>query len=182
MTQPILPPPIHNYPPKGESKSTRRINRFIALALIIVAVALGVMFYWAAQTEKPITLNQDPFPTRTIRDYPTAGGVVYLTADYCKHTSAVGQLRMSFVSKTRETFLPVTQEGSSLGCHKSELVVLIPEDIEPDTYRIKFSLTYDINPLKQDVQQEFYSEPVTIEASTSTNQLPEGVELEPRNF
>jgi len=182
MTEPILPPPIHNYAPKGESKSTKRINRFVVLALMIIAIGLGIMFYWATRSEQPITLNQDPFPTRTIRDHPTAGGVVYLTADYCKHTSAEGDLRISFVSESRETFLPLTKERSDMGCHKTELVVLIPENIEPDTYRIKLALTYDINPLKQNVTQQFHSKPVIIDASTSTNQLPEGVELQPRNF
>lgn len=182
MTEPILPPPIHNLPPKGESKWDKRINRIIAVALVFIAICLGVMLTWATADNEPISLNQSPLPTRTIRDHPTAGGVVYLTADFCKNTDSHGELRISFVSDSHEVFLPMTKEESSKGCHKSELVVLIPENIEPNTYRIKLALTYDVNPLKRNIKQTFYSKPIVIDESSSTNKLPDGVRLEPRNF
>lgn len=175
------PPPIFNPDPPKESKKSRTINRVIFLALVAIAVALAIMFYWATATDKPITLNQEPFPTRTIRDHPTAGGVVFLTTDYCKSTTAVGELRVSFESKTREVFLPLAKEASKKGCHVEELAVLIPKDIEPDTYKVKLRLTYDLNPLKQGITQIFYSYPVIIDPTTSTNQLPMSSDLDPKS-
>jgi len=165
-------PPIYNPEPPKESKKSKRINRIVVAALIIVAIALGIMFFWATASEKPITLNKEPFPTRTIRERPTAGGVVFLTADYCKNTSVVGELRISFESARNEIFLPLTKDSSQKGCHNNQLLILIPYDIEPDTYKIKLRLTYDLNPLKQDVTQMFYSYPVVIDATSATNQLP----------
>lgn len=182
MTQTFSPPPIYNVPPKGESKWDRRVNRLIAATLVVIAMCLGIMLLWASADSEPITLNQNPLPTRTIRDHPTAGGVVYLTADFCKNTNAVGILRISFVSKSHEVFLPLTKEESSKGCHKSEIVVLIPENIQPDTYKIKLGLSYDLNPLKQNITQTFYSKPVVIDHTSSTNKLPDGVKLIPENF
>lgn len=178
MTDNILPPDIENPEVEKQSRTSKNINKIISFALIVIAIGIGIMIYWGVQSDKVITLNKDPFPTRTIREHPTAGGVVFLTTDYCKSTSAVGELRTSFVSETREVFLPLSREATKKGCHNNELVILIPKDIEPDTYKIKLRLSYDINPLKRGVTQIFYSYPVIIDPTTVNNQLPLNTQIE----
>jgi hypothetical protein len=175
MTYSILPPPIEDAEPPHQSNTTKRINKVVVVALVATALAILLMLKWAVASEQVLTVNKQPFPTRTIREHPTAGGVVFLTADFCKNEDVKGELRTSFVSETREVFLPISREMSEKGCRTVELPVLIPKDIEPDTYRIKMRITYDINPLKQNVVQEFYSYPVIIDPTTATNGLPVGV-------
>lgn len=179
-TKPILPPPIHNNAPKGESKLSKRINKIVIAALIATTASLGLMFYWAATSNEPITLNQAPLPVRTIREHPTAGGVVFLRTDYCKTTNATGKLRISFISETQEIFLPMAQEISKKGCHNRELAILIPNDIRADTYRVKMRITYQLNPLKKNVTQRFISKEVIIDPTSADNTLPASTNLTPR--
>lgn len=171
-TEPLTKPPIHNLKPNPESKKTKLINKALLVALVVIAISLFIMLRWAAANPNVLSLNKEPFPVRTIREHPTAGGVVFLTTDFCKNTNALGELRPSFVSETREIFLPMTIESSNKGCHDIELPILIPKDIQPDEYKVKLRFTYDINPLKQNIVQEFYSYPVIIDPENSTNGLP----------
>lgn len=133
------------------------INYIVAGALAVVAVALGIFFYWASAGEKIITVNNEPFPVRTIREHPTAGGVVFIKVDLCKATDIEGELRTSFISTAREVFLPVSSERLEKGCFVREIPVLIPNDLPAGTYKVKFSIKYNLNPLKQGVVDEFES-------------------------
>lgn len=166
LTEPQIPP--------KPSRRTRTINRLIVLALVIAAAIIGVFGYWATQDTEVLKVRTQPFPTRTIREHPTAGGVVFLAVDYCKQYNVDGRLGVSFVSASREILLPTTEEDSNEGCVSREIPVLIPKDIAPDEYVIKLQTTYDVNPLKQGVTDTFLSEPFIIDPTTEENQLPEG--------
>lgn len=156
----VIPEPAH--PPK----STKVINYIIVAALLLVALSLGLLFKWALADENVLRVNNSPFPVRTIREHPTASGVVILNVDLCKNTNAVGQTRTSFVSSSREIFLPVQEEKLPKGCLKQEIPVLLPKDIIPDTYKIKFRVTYDLNPLKKGIVDEFESKEFVVDPVT----------------
>lgn len=145
----------------------RSINKVVVLSLVLIAFGVGLLLYWAAQSDDVLQLNYDPIPIRTIRNHPTAGGVVILNLDYCKYSSNHGDMRISFVSASNEVFLPVQVETAKEGCHKHEFPVLIPKNLTPNTYRIKISVMYDTNPLKQDINEVFYSLPVVIDPTIS---------------
>lgn len=152
------------YPPELPSPTTRRINLIILGALIIIALGLGVILNWAFAGEDILELKKDPIPARVLKDESAnTAGVVFLDLDYCKKSPVEGQARTSFVSQTREIFLPIGPERSKPGCNKAELPVLIPKDLPPDTYKIRIRATYNVNPLKQGIVEEFNSEPFTID-------------------
>ena len=157
-----------NSPPRPEDIDTipepevapvrsKIVNYLVAGALAVVAVALGILFYWASANEKIITVNNEPFPVRTIREHPTAGGVVFIKVDMCKATDIDGELRMSFIDPAREVFLPLSTEQFEKGCFVREIPVLIPSDLPAGTYKVKFHIQYNLNPLKQGVFDEFES-------------------------
>jgi hypothetical protein len=154
--------------PDAPSNTTKTINKVIIGALVLIAIGIGVVLTWAFQSSDVLIVNNSPFPTRTIRDHPTAGGVVILDADYCKKQDITGKMRTSFVSSSREVFLPLADERLEVGCKRQEVPIIIPKELPPDTYKIKFRATYDINPLKQNIPVEFESRPVEITAE-STN-------------
>ncbi len=153
--------------PEQPSNSTKAINKFVVLALIVIAMGIGVILNWSLQSDNVITLNKQPIPTRTIREHPTAGGVVILTIDMCKNVAVEGVARMSFVSESREIFLPNGPERTPQGCRVVEFAVLIPKDIPADTYRIKIRTVHDVNPLKRGIVNEFFSTPVVIDKETA---------------
>lgn len=155
---PPRPADIDRIPePEVVSVRSKIINYIVAGALAVVAVALGIFFYWASANEKVITVNNEPFPVRTIREHPTAGGVVFIKVDLCKATDVEGDLRTSFISTAREVFLPLSRERLEKGCFVREIPVLIPNDLPAGTYKVKFSIKYNLNPLKQGVFDEFES-------------------------
>lgn len=157
LTEPQVPP--------KPSRGSKVMNKIVGTALLVVAITLGLFFYWATANTDVLKVNNEPFPTRTIRNHTVAGGVIVLEVDFCKNLDVNGDLRISFVSLSREVFLPETREDNEKGCRKEEVPILIPKEIPPDTYVVKFRATYDINPLKQDVLQEFESLPFEINES-----------------
>lgn len=149
-------------PPKP-TQTTRVINKLIYLALITVSIALGIMIYWSLATDTPLEVKNSPFPARVVAD-PTGetGGTVYLKAVYCKNTDAIGTARISFLSKSREQFIPLVEEKEKQGCGEREFPVIIPTNLSEDEYRIRFRVLYDLNPLKKQIPVEFESQPVNI--------------------
>jgi hypothetical protein len=158
--------PVASHP----TKTSKIMNKVAVVALVIIAIGIGLFLKWSYQSENVLQVKNEPFPVRTIRNHPTAGGVVILTVDYCKLQEAKGDLRISFVSPSREVFLPLAEEDGPVGCFKTEFPVLIPRDIPADEYRIKFRvLNYKLNPLKTAVDDSFQSQSVIIDPTTPTN-------------
>lgn len=146
------------------TKKSRVINKVIIAGLLIASIGLGLLLMWSLQGNKVLEIHNAPFPIRTIREHPTADGVVILNVDYCKLQDAQGRVRTSYVSNSREIFLPLADERIPKGCHQGEYPVLIPINTPPDTYRIKFRIVYDVNPLKREVIEEFESAPFEVVA------------------
>lgn len=162
--KPILIEDDPNLPLPVSSRS-RLGTKVVFLALAIIASSIGVFAYWAVQANEPLEITNSPFPVRIIRQDSAPDGVLILTVDYCKTSDLSGRIRTSFVSSSRETFLPISEEHLPKGCNRNvEVPVIIPKDLAPDTYRIKFRTTYNINPIKSSVVREFESRPFTISA------------------
>lgn len=160
----VIPAPTH------PSKTTKAINKLLLVAMVLITLSLGLLLKWSFQAQDVLVVNNSPFPTRTIREHPTAGGVIILTADYCKKQNITGITRTSFISASREVFLPVAQERGPEGCYRVEVPVIIPKDLPADTYKIKFTVTYDINPLKKNRVVTFESTPVEVDPTEPTQE------------
>lgn len=148
-----IPEPVH------PTKSTKYANRLVAASLIVIAIGLGVFLKWSFQPENVLVVKNSPFPTRSVRTNAEPNGVIILTVDFCKNTDKKGEVRTSFVSQSREVFLPLSHENLDKGCAKEELPILIPKDLPADNYKLKFIVRYNLNPLKEVV-------PVTFESQT----------------
>lgn len=146
-----IPEPVH------PSKTTKWVNRTILIALLAIAIGLAIMLRWSLANTEVIKVNNAPFPVRTIRQHAEQGGVVILSIDACKSSNIKGVVRTSFVSTSREIFLPQSKEQLPKGCFKQEVPILVPKDLPADTYKIKFHATYNLNPLKTAVVNEFVS-------------------------
>lgn len=150
-----------------QSPRTKLANKAVLVAMLVIALSLGLIMKWAFQSETVIDVKQQPFPVRTIREHPTAAGVVFVKANLCKTQDVQGQVRVSFVSESREIFLPLAPEKLDKGCINQEIPVLIPYEIPAGVYKIKFRATYNLNPLKKGIVEEFTTKEVTIDPSTA---------------
>lgn len=150
------------------AKRTVVANYLAAASLIVAALTLAVILKWSFASTNILEVHNSPFPARVVPD-PTGqtGGIVFLKADYCKNSDIVGEIRMSYVSKSREVFLPLAKEQMQKGCESKEVPVIIPLNLVKDEYKIRFRATYDINPLKRDVTTYFESQPVVVGTNTS---------------
>lgn len=145
-----------------QTKRGKAINYAAYVALGIAALGVSIFLFWSFQPDDVLQVNNSPFPVRTIREHPTADGVVILNVDFCKTTEVTGEVRTSFVSESKETFLPVGEEKGPTGCTKTEVPILIPTDIASGEYKIKFRAEYRINPIKE-VVEEFETSMFTID-------------------
>lgn len=147
---------------KLQLPSLQNLARYLIMAGLSLAIlAVAVFFYWSVSGNQVLDVKNDPFPVRTIRESPTAGGVVILHVNFCKLVAVDGKLRMSFLNHTHEVFLPLTRERSDVGCQNTELPVLIPTELPPGEYRIKFRVGYQVNPIKR-VIEEYHSKPFEV--------------------
>lgn len=145
------------------TKTTRFLNWVVAGALIIAAIGLFIILRWSFASDKILEVHNSPFPARVVSDPSgNTGGIVFLKADYCKNTPLVGELRISYVSASREVFLPLAKEQLPKGCESQEVPIVIPKDLPVDKWKIKFRASYDINPLKKGVSTTFESQQFTV--------------------
>jgi hypothetical protein len=138
-------------------ETARRFSNWaLTAALIVIAGCIAVLLYWGLSSRDVLVIKNQPFPVRTIREHAKADGVIILQVSFCKKIHVEGRVRLSFVSASREVFLPASNEDTPPGCLDTEVPVLVPKEIIPDTYHIHFRITYKVNPLKQ-VTEEFDS-------------------------
>lgn len=141
----------------AEKKKIKLATYFIYVSLGMLAFAVGFFLYWSFQPNDVLEIKNSPFPAEIIAREPPQQGILILKVDYCKKIDITGTVRMSFVSKTKEIFLPATPERGPVTCRKTDLPILIPDGLTPDTYKVHFRTTYTINPLQDQVIEDFYS-------------------------
>lgn len=139
-------------PAELPTRTKRYITYAVYIALLVIMAAIGTLLYWSFQSTDVLNIKNAPFPVRTVREHPTADGVVILHIDYCKNIKATGRVRTSFVAQSREIFLPVATDTQPPQCLDTEVPVLIPSDLPPGKYRIKFRTEYRINPIKTAIE------------------------------
>jgi hypothetical protein len=145
------------------TKTTKWLNRVVVAALIASALGLFVILRWSFEDTTVLEIHNNPFPARIVPD-PTGktGGIIFLQADYCKDKNVSGTTRISYVSANREVFLPLAPEQLPKGCASKEVPIVIPRDLPQDTYKVRFHVTYDVNPLKNNVTTDFESRSFTV--------------------
>lgn len=151
--------------PEHQSSRSKFANWIAIGALGVILLALIPILMWSFDNRPVLEIKNSPFPTRTIREHPTADGVVFLDAEFCKNKNIDGELRISFIGNTQEVFLPLAVESGPLGCKRQEVPIAIPHEIDPGEYKVKFRVTYDKNPLKQNEVVEFESRSFIIDPS-----------------
>lgn len=153
----VIPKPTH------PTKTSKYLNRAVILSFLAIAVALGIFFKWSFTNSNVLEVKNNPFPARVLKDEShQTGGVIFLKVNYCKNQDVTGELRMSYVSKSREIFIPISKEQFPIGCHTQELPVIIPLNLVQDSYKIKFRVIYNLNPIKHDITGNFESQPVIV--------------------
>ena len=159
-------PSIYAEEPPHASKGSKLAYKFALAAFVVIAFGLGLYLKWAIQSDIILKVNNAPFPARVISQDGDAA--IVLSVDACKTQDVEGVLRVSYVSKTREIFLPVVRERGPVGCGKRDMAILVPKDLPTDTYHIKFRTIYNLNPVKGAVVQDFDSQPVKITSAVDT--------------
>lgn len=130
-------------------KDTRKYLLYLLLGSL--AALAGLFTYWAYQ---PSDVFKTSGPLFVVPATNMAGGLAKITVSYCKSTSVPGIARTSYVSSSNEVFQPTTIERSPKGCADNvEIPVVIPKDLVPDTYFIRFKITYRVNPIKTVVEE-----------------------------
>lgn len=135
-------------PSEIPSKATRVINKLVFIAMALVAGLIALFLFWAFQPSDVLVVKNTPVPVRTIREHPTADGVVILNVDYCKKIKAIGRSRVSFISPSREIFLPIGEERQDPTCGQKEIPILIPHELPSGKYKVRFRIEYKINPVR----------------------------------
>lgn len=140
-----------------------RLTQFLLYLLVaIFAIAVGIILYWEYQPTDILDIK-----SLITVEPPIAhsGSPIVLTLSYCKNRNASGTVRTSFVGNAIEIFQPMAAEAQSPGCHTdTKAPILLPPAtvVPPGMYKIKFNITYRVNPLKT-TNKIFYTQEFKIE-------------------
>lgn len=130
-----------------KGKYIKILKAIIYASLVLLAISTTLLLYWLYQPSNVIEFREQPIPSRV------DGRTVILHINYCKNVSATGRVRTSFVSSSREVFLPAYTDRQPAQCINTEFPILIPKELPADTYRIHFRVDYTINPIKRVVNE-----------------------------
>ncbi len=129
----------------------------MAMASIVLYIGFLIMT-WSFQSDDVIDIKQ---PIPIIGNKVAKDSVVVLRINYCKNTDAHGDVERKLVGKRGEHLFPAVRDTTGEGCNIVEaptLLPVLPTGATPGTYHIEYTVTYDLNPLKKGVVEEFKTE------------------------
>lgn len=147
---------------KKQNKQVKWATYFAVFLLVLGFFSATRFLTWQYAPDDVLEVKNHPVPVRTIRETAHPDGIVILLVDFCKKINVTGRTRVSFVSETREVFLPMSEDKAEASCNFGrndpiEIPIIIPKDLPPDRYKIHFRVTYNINPVKKNILEEFDS-------------------------
>lgn len=144
---------------RAELKAVQHSKKFhikLAGALVIlmtlsILIVGGLSIYWLYSSDDVLDVKNAPFPVRTVEQ--NGEQILVLKVNYCKNTDARGAVRTSFVSKSREVLLPMSNDSQPKQCAETDIPIIIPKELPADDYKVHFRATYQVNPFKTVVEQ-----------------------------
>lgn len=127
-------------------------KRFAALTYILLALAaayLGLRIFWGLQPANILTIKNNPVPVRPKEISPEA--TVIASPQICKTKKAEAAVKRNLVSDTLVQQLPGYTNVLPKGCTSPELAVIIPGNVPDGVYHLEYTITYQINPIKIEV-------------------------------
>jgi hypothetical protein len=121
------------------------LNILSILTFILVLGFVGTTSFWLIYPYKVITINQQPIPVTP--KIAKMGSTIYMTIDYCKFMDVTARVEKQFIDSLVYS-TPTIFVNNPLGCHTNTINVLIPYGLAPETYIIKQTYTYQVNPLR----------------------------------
>lgn len=141
--------------PPEEKKTTtvKKTPYYIALCIIGLAIFVGGLFiFWSVQPSTILVIKNNPVPATV--GILNGDREVSAKVNYCKTTHSTGVFTYDFISKSTDIAAPSTEVTSPKECKDgAPLVIPVPKQAVADTYRIHFTVTYKINPIKTTVVQ-----------------------------
>jgi hypothetical protein len=133
-----------------------KIIVWIAYIIIIIAIGLMLLFgFWMFYPYKTIVFNNVPFPVNK-SEYNPGDSLIY-AVDYCKYTNIIPNVARFYVNGIIYLISSNPAVYKPKGCDRAYVQLIIPESLMADTYYLKISYAYKVNPIRT----------ITIEASTS---------------
>lgn len=76
------------------------------------------------------------------------GTVLQYKVDYCKYLNIPAVVTRQLIDNAI-IFLPSVETNNPVGCHKSDRFIELPNYIRSDTFILRISSTYKINPIRE---------------------------------
>lgn len=144
---------------KASVKQNKILKWLGYTSLFIIAVGIGLVLYWLNAPEDVLHLNK---PIVVQPPTTSAESTVYMDFDYCKTQAVSGTFSRRIFSDRQEVLNQTgVPENTPSGCVHVQQPLLLPRTIEAGTYRVKYVINYQLNPLKS-VSQTLISEPFTV--------------------
>lgn len=123
------------------------IAKMIAALLAAMLLFLGLIVFWMTYPYKTVVFNQQPFKVDT--KVVKAGESLTYTVDYCKYTDITPTVTRHIANGFIFQLSASAAVKKDVGCGKIKVHTLIPSTIPPDTYHLKVSYAYKVNPIRE---------------------------------
>ncbi len=134
------------------SRITARTALWITAILIVIVVFLISLFtFWRVQDPAILEVNKKAYPFSVRPGTNAPGQSEFLAVDYCKTYKARGTVVARMVGKKSIIRIPWPDETQPPQCLKTEFPIVIPTYAIDDDYYFDFTVTYEVNPIKDKV-------------------------------
>lgn len=130
-------------------KRHKIVARSVYVLLLVVGGYFGLRIYWGLQPANILTVKNNPVPVRPKEISPEA--TVILSPQLCKTREVEAVVKRMLVSDTLLQQLPGYTNVLPKGCSNIDLAVIIPGSVPDGTYHIEYTVTYHVNPDKDEV-------------------------------
>jgi hypothetical protein len=135
---------------------------FVWIAYMTIVSAIGLMLligFWLLYPYKTIDFKNLPFPVNKSEYKP--GETLIYTVDYCKYTDVIPAVTRFYVNGVIYLVSSAPAVMKPQGCAITHVQIVIPESLMPDTYSLRISYAYKVNPLRT-ITMEAITVPFTV--------------------
>ena len=144
----------------------RSLRLLVTVTIIAIFVLSGLLLYWSFYPYEPLVIHTDPIDIVAPADkVVTQGSYLTYEFEYTKNTDVKATVHRQFIDGL---VFDVANSGRPTQTSRTDSVargqVYVPETLPPGSYRMKSTVIYQVNPIRE-VQSEYVSEEFEVIAS-----------------
>ena len=145
--------------PADDKKAARQASIMEKVSFLVLGFALAficTLAYWSLEQDVVFTGRDDV--VRIVDEEVRAGETLSVALTYCKLIDGPVQFTRTFINESTVISNPPLIDDTGKGCVTNRMVeVPVPKEMATGDYQLRYTVTANLNPIKEDAETEYYS-------------------------